>query len=244
MFQLALMVIFSAQAQTQPSFPAPPPAAAAAPTTVAPVPAPPPPPAATPAPLLQAEPSPEVSSPQVLEVEERGGYNEGLRGIWFFLGGGIGYMNVSTDFSNEDTKDGMYYDVRGTLSAYFNDFFMTDVSFGWNYTRVGRDAANGNEIIVNTRTAFADIVPSFRFSENWSVGPVIHFNFGADNSLAESVSDNSEAWYVGARFGYSMPLDNLFAMRFFAEFNTDIDVDARQAYVGILGIQLGIGGQP
>jgi len=158
--------------------------------------------------------------------------------FYLFFGVDAGYANLQSDLPTEANKNGIH--VQGkALGSYYWEQMTFDLGVGWFYNRLFGSSGAFDRRDISTWAWFAEAAPRYRFNAIWSLGPAVNLYFGTDISFASARQGDSVAVFAGPQLAYEFPLGSMKA-RLLATMATDITVEDRQVYLGMLGFQLGI----
>lgn len=157
---------------------------------------------------------------------------------WTLFGGiGTGYGVVSGQDFSESPQGGQLL-FNGTLS-YQATRWVLDGGIGWIYSNIsGKNTAN-QSIQINTRAGLLELSPRYRISNSWQVGPILNVAFGTDTSFSSSVGQTSGTYFLGLKGVYEFH-EGMFPIRIWSQISTDLTIQNQQAYLALLGIQIGI----
>ncbi len=158
--------------------------------------------------------------------------------MWLFFGLGIGYASLSTVPLPEKTKSGFDFNLYAELALY-SENWVFDFGGGWFYNNIVSDDSLGVVTRVITRGGFVEVVPRYRLSEDWSLGPVVRGIFSSDTTFSESQANKTGSNILaGARVVYEFPTSN-FLLRFGGQALTDLTVSNRQIWIFQVLAQIG-----
>lgn len=121
-----------------------------------------------------------------------------------YIGGDMGISDLNTDVAGEEGKEGFDLGVRATF-AFKTGNWMFNPAVGFTFERIeGEDSGAA----IQTLAPFAEFDFQYKLSNAWALGPVLRYDFAADNRRAEGPDgENSELWSVGGRVSYALADD-------------------------------------
>jgi outer membrane protein OmpA-like peptidoglycan-associated protein len=152
----------------------------------------------------------------------------------FYIFGGIdlgvaSYSATSTTYAVNGTTEG---DLSRSgfdggfraLLAYYAKKWVIDGGLGWEYLKNTEKFTDGNQLNVTTRTAYLDLSPRYRLTQNWQLGPEFEYWLGSDNGVNDNpgATTSNNLFLGGAQVMYEwMDNDNKFRVggRWLTAFN-------------------------
>ena len=111
----------------------------------------------------------------------------------FYLFGGIDlglatYSSSSATYSvngkNEvDISRNGFDGGARLLLAYYRQNWLVDGGIAWQYLNGTETFADGNQLRVTTKNAYADLSPRYRINRSWQIGPEGEYWLGTDNGI-------------------------------------------------------------
>lgn len=127
------------------------------------------------------------------------------RGLFPYLGIGLGLQTLSTDISGEVPKKGFNWGPR-VIGSYYTQNWALDLGLGYNMGRIS--GTNSTTIVkVNTDSAWLEIAPRYRASEFFQIGPAFSLMMGTDESYSETVGTKGSLMMIGAHALFDLPSD-------------------------------------
>ncbi len=172
-------------------------------------------------------------------------------GTGFSLYGGfdLGFATTTPKNSElESPKKGFIYGGK-ILGTVFTNDMAGDLGIGYmrssltgdkDYTE-NKDTAELTEfgnVTVLTNAAYAEFSPRVRLGNHFQLGPLGQVFFGTDASFGAQDHETSSTALAGVQLLYNTGDDFLF--RAGVQILTDINIYARQLYLGLLTIQFGV----
>lgn len=157
--------------------------------------------------------------------------------LWIF--GGVAGGGATLD-SNEylvNPRGGQFM-ASGLLSLYSSSL-VADLGVNWWLSQLEGKLKNQKIVEMKTRSATAELSPRYRFNENWSFGPTVHFNFGTDTGFAPEQQSNQANWLGGAKLAFDIPMSSV-NLRLIGMWLTDLGIANRTAQIFMGGIQFGL----
>ncbi len=163
-----------------------------------------------------------------------------LRRVVLFLGGDVGYSYVSTDIATELNRDGIHTDAKA-LASYSWPRWIFEGGAGWFFNRITGDSPNPPIIDekVKTRAAILELGIRYKLTPRFSLGPIFQTILGTDTDFGSTGNQSERVTFVlGGQAAYVFPYR--FPLKLTASIFTDLNIENRQAYFFLAGIQIGI----
>jgi outer membrane protein OmpA-like peptidoglycan-associated protein len=150
------------------------------------------------------------------------------------LGGG-GLASISQRDIESD-KYGFETHGRAMASLAVSQIVL-DFGAGWYLSNVygstdEKSRRNGDKDEIKTRAGFGEFTASYRFSEDWILGPSARFTYGTETSFSPTdFSTKTPRVHLGGRIGHQ-PLSKTGTVRVGLFAYTDLNIDHRQITYG------------
>lgn len=159
---------------------------------------------------------------------------------WVFLGFDAGYGRLTVDRTNELNKSGIHGDLKGLFSNYW-ERWVVDAGAGWmvNWLDGGEDTSGLVDDRVTTLAALLELSGRYRLTQRWELGIQNQVFLGTDTTFSTTgVDDKYASHFIGPQLVYTIPTRN--PWRITGAFWTDTNIDDRQLYLFMGGIQWGL----